>query len=324
VTPPRSNPTFSIVIPTYNRARFLTKAIDSVLQQSFDDYEIIVVDDGSIDATTEVLHRYNTRITVARQANSGVSAARNRGIELANGRWLAFLDSDDEWEQNYLACQFEQISSNPDVMVFITNAIVVHSGNVTSMHFQSAMLKRFGRAPFIRIRRPFRVVMNHPHWYVQSMVVRHDFLLATRLFDRGLTIAEDLDLIAQLSLMGEFGFNKQALVKIFRRIEPIENLACVQRTLRGSKSFNKVFQRLRGDQRLRLTERFALARVSSANERALGNLLLVQGHARRARARYMRALATYPSPKALIKYVMSFLSSTVALIFVRRRKNVPM
>ena len=88
----------SVIIPTYNRAHLVTGAIESVLAQTFTDYEIIVVDDGSTDATGEVLsQRYGDRIRYLYQANAGRSVTRNRGVDLAKGEYVAFLDSDDLW-----------------------------------------------------------------------------------------------------------------------------------------------------------------------------------------------------------------------------------
>ena len=335
---------FSVIIPTYNRATFVTKAIDSVLRQSFNDYEIVVVDDGSTDTTTEALEQYGKTITVVHQANSGVSAARNRGIANANGKWIAFLDSDDEWKENYLARQLEHIRFNPNVIAFITNAINIHPGGVSHTHFQNTMLKRFGVRTFVRVKRPFRAIMNHPHWYLQSMVVRRDILLRTGLFDTSLTIAEydtngnlitrtlnnnthgvytfeDFDVIARLTLEGQFGFNKEVLVKIYRRTEPVSYLSSGGGTVHGCQFFAKVLADLRRDRRLTPVERLALAKVSSANQRQLGNLLLAQADARQARAYYKHALTTYPSLRSLIKYLVSLLPSRFALIFVRREKN---
>jgi glycosyltransferase involved in cell wall biosynthesis len=313
---------FSVIIPTYNRASFVTKAVDSVLRQSFKDYEIVVVDDGSIDATRQALEQYGKTITVVYQANSGVSAARNRGIGNANGRWIAFLDSDDEWEENYLARQLQQISSNPNGIAFITNAIIIHPGGASHTHFQNTILKRFGTRTLVRIKRPFRAIMNHSCWFLQSIVVRRDVLLRTGLFDPTLTIAEDLDVIARLALQGEFGFNKEVLVKIYRRAEPISNLASARGSMQACKFFGKVFENLRRDRRLRLVERLALAKVSSANQRELGNVLLAQANPRQARACYKQALTTYPSLRSLIKYLVSLLPSRFALILVRRQKNL--
>jgi glycosyltransferase involved in cell wall biosynthesis len=315
-------PMFSVIIPTYNRASFVTKAVDSVLRQSFKDYEVIVVDDGSTDTTRQALQQYGNRITVFHQANSGVSAARNRGIENANGKWIAFLDSDDEWKENYLARQLEHIRSNPNVIAFITNAINIHPGGVSHTHFQNTILKRFGVRTFVRIKRPFRTIMNHPHWYLQSMVVRRDILLRSQLFDTTLTIAEDLDVIARLALEGEFGFDTEVLVKVYRRTEPISNLASARGSMQACKCFEKVFEQLRRDRPLRFVERLALAKVNSANQRELGNLRLDQADARQARAYYKQALITYPSLRSLIKYVVSLISCRFVLILVRRGKNL--
>ena len=90
-------PLVSVIIPTYNRGWIVGEAIDSVLKQDFHDYELIVVDDGSVDDTPAILNAYGKKISVLRQPNQGVSAARNRGIAAASGRLISFLDSDDLW-----------------------------------------------------------------------------------------------------------------------------------------------------------------------------------------------------------------------------------
>src|SRR5450830_1529256 len=88
---------FSIVIPTYNRMKFLQQALDSVWAQTHDDYEIIVVDDGSTDGTKDYLASLDGRVKTVRQSNSGPAAARNLGVRQAKGEYVAFLDSDDLW-----------------------------------------------------------------------------------------------------------------------------------------------------------------------------------------------------------------------------------
>lgn len=90
-------PTFSIIIPTYNRQAFLKAALDSVWQQTSTDFEVIVVDDGSVDGTREYLDSLGGRIVTLSQRNQGPGAARNNGTQLARGEYLAFLDSDDLW-----------------------------------------------------------------------------------------------------------------------------------------------------------------------------------------------------------------------------------
>ena len=106
-------PYFSVIIPTYNRAGLVGLAIDSVMSQEFQDFELVVVDDGSTDNTAEVLadyaQRYAGRITILRQENKGPGAARNLAMRQAGGRYLALLDSDDIWFPWTLACYREAI-----------------------------------------------------------------------------------------------------------------------------------------------------------------------------------------------------------------------
>jgi glycosyltransferase involved in cell wall biosynthesis len=104
----------SVVIPTYNYARFLGRAIESVMAQTVAPIEIIVVDDGSTDETPEVLARYANHVTALRRMNSGVASARNAGISVANGDLVAFLDSDDVWRPTKLERQLELQARYPE------------------------------------------------------------------------------------------------------------------------------------------------------------------------------------------------------------------
>ncbi len=119
----RKNLRVSVIIPTYNRGWIIKDAINSVLAQSYKDVELIVVDDGSTDHTPEILNLYQKDIRVIRQHNQGVSAARNRGIEAASGRFIAFLDSDDLWLPHKLSRQVEFFSSTPDALICQTEEI---------------------------------------------------------------------------------------------------------------------------------------------------------------------------------------------------------
>ena len=117
----------SIIIPTYNRGWTIKEAVDSVLAQDFIDFELIVVDDGSTDNTSEILHSYREDITVLRQNNKGVSAARNRGLSEASGRFIAFLDSDDLWLPQKLSRQVDFFNSNPDALICQTEEIWIRN-----------------------------------------------------------------------------------------------------------------------------------------------------------------------------------------------------
>jgi glycosyltransferase involved in cell wall biosynthesis len=104
----------SVVIPAFNAERYLAAAIDSVLAQTLQPAEIIVVNDGSTDRTAAVLAAYGDRVTVISQANCGISVANNRGVASASGLYLGFLDADDLWKANKLETQMDWIKAHPE------------------------------------------------------------------------------------------------------------------------------------------------------------------------------------------------------------------
>jgi glycosyltransferase involved in cell wall biosynthesis len=110
-----THPTFSVIIATYNGAATLSRAVDSVLAQSYKNFEIIVVDDGSTDDTPAVIRRYGAKVHYHLQPNSGVSNARNTGAKLARGEWLAFLDVDDWYYPHRLAWHARLLQRQPDL-----------------------------------------------------------------------------------------------------------------------------------------------------------------------------------------------------------------
>ena len=118
----------SVIVPTYNRAHVLSRALDSVLAQTRPGMEIIVVDDGSTDHTPELLADYGDSLRVLRQPNAGVSAARNAGIRASRGEFVALLDSDDSWTPDKLACQMEFFDTHPRAMICQTEEIWIRNG----------------------------------------------------------------------------------------------------------------------------------------------------------------------------------------------------
>lgn len=108
-------PRVSVVMPAYNAAAFVRRAVDSVLAQSFAGFELIVVDDGSVDDTSAVLATYGNQLRVLAQANAGPAAARNHGLRAARGRYVAFLDADDHWEPTKLERQVGLLDSRPEI-----------------------------------------------------------------------------------------------------------------------------------------------------------------------------------------------------------------
>ncbi len=123
-----TSPLVSVVIPTFNRADWLAESVGSVLEQTYPQVELIVVDDGSTDPTPEVVQGFGDRLIYMRVDHRGVSAARNRGVAASRGTLVAFLDSDDVWQRDKVARQVALFRGQPDVQVCYTDEIWIRHG----------------------------------------------------------------------------------------------------------------------------------------------------------------------------------------------------
>jgi len=185
----QKKPHVSVIIPTYNRGWILTEAIDSVLAQDYEDYELIVVDDGSTDNTREILDAYGQDIMVLRQANKGVSSARNRGIAEAGGQLVAFLDSDDLWLPRKLSRQVNFFKLNPAAVINQTEEIWIRNGvrvNPKDRHRKPAGVI-FERSLGLCLISPSAVMIKKP------------LFDAVGGFDENLPACEDYDLWLRIS-----------------------------------------------------------------------------------------------------------------------------
>ena len=179
---PKSQPDISVIIPAFNRAHTLPKALDSVLSQTLKPREIIVVDDGSTDETNAVLANY-PGLCIISQDNRGVSAARNMGIKKAGGEWLAFLDSDDEWLKEKLEKQWDTICID-DKLICHTEEIWIRNGkrvNPMKKH------QKFGGWIYERCL-PLCVISP------SSVMIHRSVFKDVGVFDESLEVCEDYDL----------------------------------------------------------------------------------------------------------------------------------
>ena len=185
----KNAPCVSVIIPTYNRAGIIEEAVDSVLVQDYKDFELIVVDDGSMDNTSEVLATYGDDIRVLFQENKGVSAARNRGISEAAGKLIAFLDSDDLWMPQKLTTQVEFFRQRLDALICQTEEVWVRNGvrvNPKLRHIK----------PSGMIFKPsLELCLVSP----SAVMIRRDLLDITGNFDETLPACEDYDLWLRIS-----------------------------------------------------------------------------------------------------------------------------
>lgn len=197
-----SNPFFSVIIPTHNRAHVLGRAIDSVLSQSFQNFELIVIDDGSTDNTDEILLKYTNKIHITKIENSGVSAARNRGVDLANGQWICFLDSDDEWLSHKLQSQYDFIQSNPLIPVIHGEEIWIRNGkrvNPKKKH------KKSGGDIFEKC---LPLCLISP----SAVCIKKEIYLAMGGFDEDFIVCEDYDLWLKLTSLYPVGFIEEPII----------------------------------------------------------------------------------------------------------------
>ena len=183
-------PEVSVIIPTYNRSQKVARAIQSVLDQSFGDLEIIVVDDGSTDDTYQCLDRLRSSITYIRQlVNRGVSAARNRGIKSSLAPWIAFLDSDDYWLKDKLQVQMEFLHRNSGSVACQTEEIWIRGGRRVNP-------RRRHRKPSGDIfKQSLKLCLVSP----SSVMVKRALFDEVGLFDETLQAAEDYDLWLRIS-----------------------------------------------------------------------------------------------------------------------------
>ena len=182
-------PLVSVIIPTYNRGWVVREAIDSVLEQDFRDYELIVVDDGSDDNTQEILGAYGKAITVLQQSNRGVSAARNSGIARAAGQLIAFLDSDDLWLPGKLMTQVKFFEENADALINQTQEIWVRNGVRVNPK------KRHHKFSGMIFERSLALCLVSP----SAVMIKKNLFDTVGVFDEHLPACEDYDLWLRIS-----------------------------------------------------------------------------------------------------------------------------
>ncbi|MBM3815266.1 MAG: glycosyltransferase [Acidimicrobiia bacterium] len=193
-------PRVSVVVPVYNGAQFLEESLASIFAQTFTDYEIICVDDGSTDASWNLLEAYRGRLKLVRQSNRGQAASRNAGAMQAIGEFLAFLDQDDRWYPHKLARQVEALDADPDAVLAYSNSDRMdQEGCLTQI---GATLIEWDSA----LASPLGSLISGGLVLPSSMLVRRDVFVRAGGFDANLRGYEDFDLSARLKQRGRFLF----------------------------------------------------------------------------------------------------------------------
>jgi glycosyltransferase involved in cell wall biosynthesis len=315
------NPKVSVVIPTYNRADKVRGTIESVLAQTFCDFEVIVVDDGSSDDTGKVLaETFGDRIRYYYQANQGASAARNKGIAEARGEWIAFLDSDDEWERDKLERQLKTLErfdpqcggcytdvrlfNNPETRTFfqLAEESYRHDGEMGVSKEALKLLVRPGGAGMVIC--------------LSSFMGRTDLIRKTGGFDLKLPYSQDSEFLFRLAMLTSFCYVNRPLVRFDR--SPVE-----VRHVGVSAQWTKLDFWLRDSQLrleglLRLSEGLPGEVVKLIREQlgsthsGWANWYLETGQYGKAREAISRAMRLAPTFNITVKWLLTWISPRLA------------
>ena len=205
-------PLVSVIVPAYDVTDYIGDALNSVLAQTFTDYEIIVINDGSPDtrALERALAPYMSRIIYVKQTNRGVSAARNTGIDRARGTLLAFLDGDDTWLPHYLEVQVARIQADPTIDVLYPNVLLFGGAYESGEEFMTVCPSN-GEVTFERLLLQQCNVSN-------CSIARRETIVRAGLFDESLHSVEDFDLwLRVIKQGGRIAYHREVLARYRRR-----------------------------------------------------------------------------------------------------------
>lgn len=209
----RNPPKISIIVAAYNATRYISQALDSIATQTFTDYELIVINDGSRDREEleKILHDHPLAIRYLSQENRGVSAARNAGIRIARGSFYAQLDADDQWKPEYLEVQLGMLLANPDASLVYPNAMIIGSSLDAGLEFMNVCPSE-GEVTFESLVRQKCTVMT-------SVTARMEVIRGAGMFDESCRSCEDFDLWLRIVKKGGRIIYHRKILALYRRHE---------------------------------------------------------------------------------------------------------
>lgn len=225
-------PFFSVIIPTYNRQRFIKRAIMSVLKQTCQDYEIIVVDDGSRDRTRQIVSQFGAQVRYVYQKNQGPSAARNTGIRLAKGTYIAFLDSDDQFLRRKLEKNKHFLEMNQEAMFLYSWYYEARRGCKRRVK----KVKSYNDMHKLRSRLYERSMMIR----TSTAVVHHSCFKKTGLFNPSYRYSQDWDMWLRLACHYR-GYCQKKYLAVYRRHRR-KRIPGSKRHRQIRKNVNKIFK----------------------------------------------------------------------------------
>lgn len=275
----------SVIIPVYNGEKFIARAIESVLKQTLPAFEIIVINDGSKDGTEKILEQYAGKIIYKTIPNGGVSNARNVGIEMSGGDWIAFLDADDIWYPNKLERQSVFLQKFPKVGLCCSNFAI---GNLGENHFSGYHQDIQGSFDTPLQDSLSFLIQENFVGTASNVIVKRAVLQKAGRFNAAYRQAEDYDLWLRCALHTDFLFMSEVLLDKDTHENNLTN-----NQLETCQCHDRVLRALVKEQRQLLEERRLIGAVGAAlaaKSYQMGNILYDRGERRNAFARYWQAL----------------------------------
>jgi len=195
-------PTVSVIIHTYNNEQFIAETIDSVLKQTYNDYEIIVVDDGSVDGTRDALLPYTQKIRYHYKENGGIASAKNAGIALSKTEYIAFLDHDDLWVPDKLKLQIEYFNKNPQVGLVYAKYTSFRDGKELRTKPDK------GYSGWV-----FKELLSKSFIQTSTVMVKRECLNAVGPYDESFSLGDEYDMFLRISKKFQCGFIDKQLTR---------------------------------------------------------------------------------------------------------------
>ncbi len=298
-------PTVSVIIPTYNRAYLVGRSIQSVLNQTYQDFELIVVDDASTDGTEDVVRSFNDKRIryLKHDKNKGGAAARNTGIIAARGEYIAFQDSDDEWVPEKLEKQMKAMKTVSPVVGVVYTGFYRLQGDKKTYIPSSKVIKKEGDILSSLIKKNFVTT--------QAMVVKRECLEKAGLFDEDLPRFQDWELCIRISKHYHFKLIDEPLVILYH--QPV-SISTNQKALIEARKLilHKHFDIIKKDRKTLANHYLKIA-----------HLLFSAGTISDGRSYYVRAFQTYPlNLKAVCAVLISLLGESFCQIMVSVYKGM--
>ncbi len=303
----------SVVIPAYNRAHCILRTLESVFDQTYQDFEIIVIDDGSKDNTAEVLAPYQDRITYVAQENRGLAGTRTRAVELANTEWIAFLDSDDLWLPDNLETHVKALTADPSLILNTTNALIFreHIGQETNL-WEFNGCREVYQEPQFTLSDPLVPYLRFGLLWMQSAVIRKSVLKQAGPWIHDLRVWMDFEYGARLAKLGPWGITTEPKVRILRQDDgEVASISSQSQTVKGIAELVRVYELILSLSELGEEESSYVTRKLSDACSKLGWKLILEGEVSAGRKEIRRSHKLRSSVASLLKVLASSLPAAL-------------